>query len=98
MQRSIQDDGKNDRFADDCLEDQLLLTCDRVFKLAYRMLDNHSDAEDITQETMLRAWTRYETFDTTSSFYTWVRRIAINLCIDHLRYANALPFFLLISC
>jgi RNA polymerase sigma-70 factor (ECF subfamily) len=55
------------------------------------MLDNHSDAEDITQETMLRAWTRYETFNTTCSFHTWICRIATNLCIDQLRYRKRAP-------
>jgi RNA polymerase sigma-70 factor (ECF subfamily) len=40
---------------------------------------------DLTQETFVRAYTRLDTFQQGRSFLAWIRRIATNLCIDHLR-------------
>jgi RNA polymerase sigma-70 factor (ECF subfamily) len=56
-----------------------------IYNLAYRMLGNPEDAADMTQETFVRAYSRLDTFDPARSFLTWIRRIATNLCIDHLR-------------
>lgn len=53
---------------------------------AYRMLGNHKDTEDITQETFLRMWTHSDKFKPNKSkLTTWLHRIAHNLCIDYLR-------------
>ncbi len=57
----------------------------RVYNVAYRMLGNREQAEDITQETLLRVYSRLHTFKQGASFIAWVRRITTNLCIDHLR-------------
>ncbi len=56
-----------------------------IYNMVYRMLGNAEDASDVTQETFLRAYTRLETFKPGHSFLAWVRRIASNLAIDHLR-------------
>jgi len=56
-----------------------------IHNMIYRMLGNAEDAADLTQETFLRAYTRLETFQTGRSFTAWVRRIAANVSIDHLR-------------
>ena len=56
-----------------------------VYNLVYRMLGNAQDASDLTQEIFLRIYTRLHTFQQGRSFLTWVRRVAANLCIDHLR-------------
>jgi len=63
----------------------------RVYRLAYHQLGNAQDAEDITQEVFLRAWTHYASYDATRSFDSWVVRITINLCIDHLRRKKVRP-------
>jgi RNA polymerase sigma-70 factor (ECF subfamily) len=56
-----------------------------IYNVIYRILGNAEDASDLTQETFLRAYTRLETFQLGRPFAAWVRRIATNLCIDHLR-------------
>jgi RNA polymerase sigma-70 factor (ECF subfamily) len=50
----------------------------------YRMLASYDDAQDLTQETFLRAWAKRETFQGRSSLRTWLYRIATNACLDYL--------------
>ncbi len=63
-------------------EQQVSQVRQKVYHLAYRMLGNQSDAEDVTQDTFLRAWVHYASYDPDRSFDGWVLRIAVNLCID----------------
>lgn len=56
-----------------------------VYNLAYRMLGRAEDAEDVAQETFLRAYSRLKTYDPEKRFSTWLLSIATHLCIDHLR-------------
>ncbi|MFL6414963.1 MAG: RNA polymerase sigma factor, partial [Bryobacteraceae bacterium] len=56
-----------------------------VFRLAYRMTGNESDAEDVVQETFLRAYKQIKQFDSRSSFSTWIYRICSNCALDLIR-------------
>jgi len=58
---------------------------DSIFGVAMRMLRNRQDAEDITQETMVRALNRIDDYDPARPFGPWVHRIARNLCVDRFR-------------
>jgi RNA polymerase sigma-70 factor (TIGR02960 family) len=54
----------------------------------YRMLANFEDAQDLTQETFLRAWHKRETFRGHAALRTWLYRIATNACLDFLDKRN----------
>ena len=56
-----------------------------VFRVAYRMTGNEHDADDVVQETLLRAWRQMGGFEERSNFSTWLHRIAVNCSLDLLR-------------
>lgn len=56
-----------------------------VYNLAYRMLGNSSEAEDAVQETFLRVYTKFSTYDTEFKFSSWILSIASHHCVDRLR-------------
>jgi RNA polymerase sigma-70 factor (ECF subfamily) len=56
-----------------------------LFRLAYRMTCNESDAEDVVQESFLRAYRQLGKFDERASFGTWLYRIATNCSLDLVR-------------
>jgi RNA polymerase sigma factor (sigma-70 family) len=58
---------------------------DAVQNLAYRMLGNTTEAEDVTQETFVRAYTQLATYKSAHKFSTWLLSIASHLAIDQLR-------------
>jgi len=57
---------------------------DRIFRLAHRFTKDVQEAEDIAQETFLKAFRRLHTFRFSSSFYTWLYRIGLNTANDFL--------------
>lgn len=63
---------------------------DAVFRLAFSVVRDRSLAEDVTQETMLKAWLALPTFRGESSLRGWIMRIAHNTAISTLRSRKAL--------
>jgi RNA polymerase sigma-70 factor (ECF subfamily) len=58
---------------------------DPVFNVAYRMLGNASEAEDVAQEAFVRAYTQLRTYKDSHRFSTWLLSITSHLAIDQLR-------------
>src|ERR1044071_8232358 len=56
-----------------------------LFRLAFRMTGNEQDAEDVVQESFLRAYRQLAKFDDRASFGTWLYRIATNCSLDLVR-------------
>ena len=56
-----------------------------LFRLAFRMTGNEQDAEDVVQESFLRAFRQLGKFDERASFGTWLYRIAANCSLDLVR-------------
>lgn len=61
----------------------------QIYALALKMVRNHDDASDIAQDVFLKAYEVLGTFKRKSSFHTWLYRIAVNYCINHLRRDKA---------
>lgn len=62
---------------------------DKIYHLAYRMVGNRQEAEDIVQETFLRVFRSLDRYDEKQKFSTWIYRIGTNLAIDRLRKRKA---------
>lgn len=56
-----------------------------IYRVAYRMLQDQAEAEDVTQETFLRAWKVLPDWQPKAKFSTWACTVALNLCRDRLR-------------
>ena len=56
-----------------------------LFRLAFRMTGNQQDAEDVVQDSFLRAYRQLGKFDERASFGTWLYRIAVNCSLDLVR-------------
>nr|WP_041720893.1 sigma-70 family RNA polymerase sigma factor [Alkaliphilus metalliredigens] len=57
----------------------------KAFNIAYRMLGNLEDANDVTQEALLKAYRAINRFQEKSSFSTWLYTIVTNTCVDFIR-------------
>lgn len=60
-----------------------------MYRMAYRMTGNAYDAEEVVQESFLRAYQKLNQFAGNANFGTWVYRIAANYAIDRLRQRNS---------
>ena len=57
----------------------------RVYATALHILTNHGDADDVTQETFVRAYRGMAGFDGRSDFFTWLYRITVNTALNYVR-------------
>jgi len=73
-------DGQSYRF-----NELVVMYQDRLFTGLYTMLGNRHDAEDVSQEAFSTAYRKLASYESRSSFFTWLHRIAFNLAIDHKR-------------
>lgn len=55
-----------------------------VFNVCYRILHERAEAEDMAQDSFIRVHERLSTFDDQRPFGPWVRRVAANVCLNHL--------------
>ena len=63
--------------------DRLVVRYQRdVYRLCYRYVNNHDDANDLAQEAFLKAWRAIARFRGESAFSTWLYRIAVNACLN----------------
>lgn len=60
-----------------------------VYNIAFRITCNKEDAEDITQETFLKVYDKYEQFENKSNIYTWIYRIALNISLKYKSKINS---------
>ena len=58
---------------------------ERIYATVYHMTSNHEDANDLAQESFIKAYRALKSFKGDSSFYTWVYRIAVNKTINFLK-------------
>jgi RNA polymerase sigma-70 factor (ECF subfamily) len=73
------------RQGDEAAFEQLVLRHQRyVFNLAYRVLGDYTEAEDMTQEAFVRVWRGLSGFRGQARFTTWLYRIVHNLCLNRL--------------
>lgn len=63
-----------------------------LYRFLVRMTQDRHSAEDLVQETFLKAWKNLPRFDAHKSFKTWLFSIAHHAAIDHLRKQRAVPF------
>ena len=58
---------------------------ERIYATIYHMTSNHEDANDLAQDTFVKAYRALKSFKGDSSFYTWIYRIAVNKTINFLK-------------
>lgn len=58
---------------------------ERIYATVYHMTSNHEDANDLTQETFIKAYQALKSFKGGSSFFTWLYRIAVNKTLNYLK-------------
>ena len=73
----------------DAFEELYAAHAGKLFSVACRMLGNQSDAEDILQEIFLSAHRKLDGFRGDAALGTWLYRLAMNQCLDHLRSRSA---------
>src|SRR6201993_4386358 len=59
-----------------------------VFRVAFRIVGNEADAEEIVQEAFLRGYQRLESYQGRSSFGTWIYRMAVNCALNRINQSG----------
>lgn len=72
------------------IEDLVRLHAQTVFRVAYSLVRNHADAEDVVQETFLRAW-KHGRLDGIENYKAWLVKIAWRLALDRAKRIPAEP-------
>ena len=57
----------------------------RIYSLAWRFTGNAADAEELLQDIFLQAYRKLDSFRQEAALSTWLHRLAVNRCLDHLR-------------
>ena len=65
---------------------------ERIYWVARRMVGSHADADDIVQETFIKAFLSLGDFRGDAGFYTWIYRIAVNLSLNALRKRHIVDY------
>ncbi|MCM8764776.1 MAG: sigma-70 family RNA polymerase sigma factor [Candidatus Omnitrophica bacterium] len=63
-------------------EELVKLYFSRIYKTAIHIMADADEAKDMTQETFIKAYSALDRFDGRSTFFTWIYRILINLCLN----------------
>jgi RNA polymerase sigma-70 factor (ECF subfamily) len=63
----------------------------QIYSITYSMTQNHADADDLSQDTFIKAYENLRKFKPGTNFRSWLCRIAVNSCIDHLRHRKRFP-------
>lgn len=63
----------------------------QIYSITYSMTHNHADADDLSQDTFVKAYENLRKFRLGTSFRSWLCRIAVNSCIDYLRHRKRFP-------
>jgi RNA polymerase sigma-70 factor (ECF subfamily) len=63
-----------------------------VFNVCYRMLGERTAAEDLAQESFIRAYEKLGTFDVERPFGPWIRKLAVNLCLNRLQKKSVVSY------
>ena len=69
----------------DAFEQLILLYEKRVYTIAYKYMGNHEDANDMAQESLIKAYQSIGSFRGDAAFGTWLGKITVNRCLDELR-------------
>ncbi len=64
----------------------------RIARVLSRLLSNHAEIEDVTQEAFIKVYRALDSFRNDSAFYTWLYRIAINTAKNHLIASGRRPY------
>jgi RNA polymerase sigma-70 factor (ECF subfamily) len=64
----------------------------RIYQVIYGMVHNHADTQDLSQEAFVHAYEGIKSFKEQYRFYTWLYRIAVNLCINHCKRKKLAQF------
>jgi RNA polymerase sigma-70 factor (ECF subfamily) len=65
---------------------------ERIYWIARRLVGNHEDADDVAQETFIRAYLALGDFRNDATFYTWLYRIAVNLSLNMTRKRQIMTY------